>query len=120
LDLKAELMRLELHEPRSPTAAELTEILDKVGPPEIAPEGVSLDAYAESWLRLLLTLAVREFAVTAVPLELIEETIGTELGREGIALEAWLDSLYRIGRLVRVHGGERVGYGPSPTWLDAW
>ena len=31
--------------------------------------------------------------------------------------EAWLESLFRMGKLVKVHGGETNGWGPAPRWL---
>ena len=38
--------------------------------------------------------------------------------REGTKLEVWLESLFTAGKLVKVHGGDATGWGPSPRWLS--
>ena len=39
--------------------------------------------------------------------------------REGMELELFLEGLFRIGKLVKVHGGDSIGWGPSPAWLSS-
>ena len=118
LDMDAELARLRWRDPTAPTVAELAEAMEKEGPPVAIPGATTSDPMAEAWLRLLLGVAVRHHGVTALSYEMIEEAIGEQVEREGAGLEAWLDELFRQQKLVRVHGGTRVGYGPQPMWLD--
>ena len=79
---------------------------------------MSIDPMAEAWLRELMHLVVREFGTTALRTDVIEEVASKKLGnREGTALEVWLESLFGAGKLVKVHGGDATGWGPSPGWL---
>ena len=79
---------------------------------------MSIDPMAEAWLRELMHLVVREYGITALRTEVIEEVASKKLGgREGTALEVWLESLFGAGKLVKVHGGDATGWGPSPAWL---
>lgn len=91
--------------------------LNEGEPPVAIPGPTTSDPVAEAWLRRLLDLAVRRHAVTALPLDVIESLLSEKIERSGAGLEAWLDELFRLGKIVRVHGGTRIGYGPSPIWL---
>ena len=43
-----------------------------------------------------------------------------QLDRSGTELELWLEGMWRLGKLVKVHGGGgSYGYGPNPRWLEA-
>ena len=73
---------------------------------------------AEAWLRELLRIVVRTHGVTAITTETIALAASDYLGdREGLELEMFLESLFRSGKLVKVHGGDAIGWGPSPAWL---
>lgn len=118
LDLQAELDALGLQLPARPDPIELMEALDEMEEPRPIQGAMSIDPMAEAWLRELMHLVVREFGTTALRTEVIEEVASKKLGnREGTALEVWLESLFGAGKLVKVHGGDATGWGPSPGWL---
>ena len=89
--------------------------------PPVAGQGSDLGRpQAEAWLKELMEVVVREHGATAMRTEDIEEVLGERLGdRSGGVLEVWLDSLFAAGKLVKVHGGQGTGWGPSPSWLKA-
>jgi hypothetical protein len=92
--------------------------LEEMEPPQPVQGAMSVDPMAEAWLRELLHLVVREYGITALKTEDIEEIASNRLGgREGTKLEVWLESLFSAGKLVKVHGGDATGWGPSPRWL---
>ena len=73
---------------------------------------------AEAWLRELLEVVVRDHGMSGLRTEDIEEIASSKLGdREGATLEVWLESLFAAGKLVKIHGGDATGWGPSPKWL---
>lgn len=119
MDLDAEMEKLGIEHPRSPTAEELSEIISEMGDPEPIMSQVSTDPIAEAWLQRLMRVAVRKFGVTALPISVIDNAACEQLERSGTELELWLEGMWRLGKLVKVHGGDRVGYGPSPRWLEA-
>jgi hypothetical protein len=119
MDLDAEMERLGIEQPRSPTAEELSELLDTEDEPQPITTQVSTDPMAEAWLQRLMRLAVRKFGVTALPVDVIDSAACEQLDRSGSELEIWLEGMWRLGKLVKVHGGGRFGYGPSPRWLEA-
>ena len=118
LDLQMELDNIGLQLPARPDPIELMEALDEMEEPLPIQGAMSIDPMAEAWLRELMHLVVREFGITALQTEVIEEVASKKLGgREGTALEVWLESLFGAGKLVKVHGGDATGWGPSPAWL---
>ena len=118
LDLGAKIAEVGLEPPAQPDTIELMEILDDMEPPQPVQGVTSVDPMAEAWLRELLQLVVREHGRTALKTEDIEEIASKRLGnREGTALEIWLESLFAAGKLVKIHGGDAIGWGPSPKWL---
>ena len=118
LDLGAKIAEVGLEPPAQPDTIELMEILDDIDPPQPVQGVTSVDPMAEAWLRELLQLVVREHGRTALKTEDIEEIASKRLGnREGTALEIWLESLFAAGKLVKIHGGDAIGWGPSPKWL---
>tara|TARA_B110000438_G_C15800740_1_gene645041 strand:+ start:937 stop:1611 length:675 start_codon:yes stop_codon:yes gene_type:complete len=119
MDLDAEMEKLGIEHPRSPTADELSEIISEMGEPEPIMSQVSTDPIAEAWLQRLMKIAVRKFGVTALPISVIDSAACEQLERTGTELELWLEGMWRLGKLVKVHGGDRFGYGPSPRWLEA-
>ena len=58
--------------------------------------------------------------MSALAIEAIENSASSLLGdRTGMELELWLEGLFRQGKLVKLHGGDRTGYGPNPKWLES-
>ena len=119
LNLTEELDLLGLEAPVRPDPIELMEALEEMEPPRPVQGAMSVDPMAEAWLRELLSLVVRDYGITALKTEDIEEIASKRLGnREGTTLEVWLESLFTAGKLVKVHGGDATGWGPSPRWLS--
>ena len=119
MDLNAEMEKLGIQHPQPPTAEELSDILSEMDDPEPIMSQVSTDPIAEAWLQRLMRIAVRKFGVTALPISVIDSAACEQLERSGTELELWLEGMWRLGKLVKVHGGGRFGYGPSPRWLEA-
>ena len=118
LNLQEKLNQAGLEPAGRPDAIELMEILDDMDPPSPVQGATSVDPMAEAWLRELLQLVVRDHGASGLSTEDIEEIASKKLGnREGTALEVWLESLFSAGKLVKIHGGDAVGWGPSPKWL---
>ena len=119
MDLDAEMEKLGIEHPRSPTAEELSDLISEMDEPEPITSQVSTDPIAEAWLQRLMRIAVRKFGVTALPISVIDSAACEQLDRSGTELEIWLEGMWRLGKLVKVHGGGRIGYGPNPRWLEA-
>ena len=119
MDLNAEMEKLGIEHPRSPTAEELSDLISEMDEPEPITSQVSTDPIAEAWLQRLMRIAVRKFGVTALPISVIDSAACEQLDRSGTELEIWLEGMWRLGKLVKVHGGGRIGYGPNPRWLEA-
>ena len=118
LDLSKELKMLGIEKPVRPDVIELMEIFSEMDDPRPVQGAMSVDPMAEAWLRELLHVVVREYGITALRTQDIEEIASKKLGnREGTALEVWLESLFSAGKLVKVHGSDAIGWGPSPRWL---
>tara|TARA_Y100000768_G_scaffold291719_1_gene225703 strand:- start:1763 stop:2434 length:672 start_codon:yes stop_codon:yes gene_type:complete len=118
LDLSKELKMLGLEKPVRPDVIELMEIFAEMDDPRPVQGAMSVDPMAEAWLRELLHVVVREYGITALRTQDIEEIASKKLGnREGTALEVWLESLFSAGKLVKVHGSDAIAWGPSPRWL---
>jgi hypothetical protein len=101
-----------------PDPIELMEVVEGLDRPLPVKDPTSVDPQAEAWLKELMEVVVREHGATAMRTEDIEEVLGERLGdRSGGVLEVWLDSLFAAGKLVKVHGGQGTGWGPSPSWL---
>ena len=94
-------------------------MLEEMLPPQPVASTTSVDPMAEAWLRELLQLVVRDHGMSGLSTEDIEEIASSKLGgREGTALDVWLQSLFTAGKLVKIHGGDATGWGPSPKWLS--
>lgn len=118
LNLAAKLVETGLEQPTRPTADELREQLQEIEEPHPAQGTMVKDPMAEAWLRELLRIVVRNHGVTAITTETIALAASDFLGdREGLELELFLESMFRAGKIVKVHGGTNVGWGPSPAWL---
>ena len=120
LDLAAGLVSLGVEQPVRPDPLEIAEALEDLEEqPQPVQDPLSSDPMAEAWLREIMRVAVRDFGVTGLSVEAIEKAAQGRLGgREDLELEVWLDVLFRHGKLVKIHGGQKLGYGPSPTWLS--
>jgi hypothetical protein len=118
LDLQAKLSDAGLEPAERPDAVELMAMLEELEPPQPVNSTTSVDPMAEAWLRELLQLVVRDHGMSGLSTEDIEEIASSKLGgREGTALDVWLQSLFAAGKLVKIHGGDATGWGPSPKWL---
>ena len=118
LDLSSELRVLGLDKLTKPDPIELMEIFGELDDPLPVQGTMSVDPMAEAWLRELMNIVVRDYGFTALKTSDIEEIASKKLGgREGTVLEVWLESLFSAGKLVKVHGGDAIGWGPSPRWL---
>ena len=119
MNLDDEMDKLGIERPRSPTAEELADLICEMDEPQPIMSQVSTDPIAEAWLQRLMKAAVRKFGVTALPVEVIDNAACEQLDRSGTELELWLEGMWRMGKLVKVHGGDSYGYGPNPRWLEA-
>jgi len=120
LDIDKEMAKLGIFKEESPTTAALRQILDEYDEAPKPPQGSpSTEPVAEGWLREALRLAVRRFGVMGLPTEVIVETIDGRHDLDDELVEGWLETQYQLGKLVKIYGGTREGYGPSPAWLDA-
>lgn len=118
LDIQAKLIQAGLEPAERPDAIELMEMLEEIETPRPMTSSTSVDPVAEAWLRALLELVVRDHGMSGLSTDDIEEIASKKLGgREGAALEVWLQSLFAAGKLVKIHGGDATGWGPSPKWL---
>ena len=118
LDVAERLVATGLQGPSRPDAIGLMDVLEDMDPPHPVQSVTSVDPMAEAWLRELLEVVVRDHGMSGLSTEDIEEIASSKLGgREGTALEVWLESLFAAGKLVKIHGGDATGWGPSPKWL---
>ena len=120
LNLAAKLVEVGLEQPVRPSPDELREQLQDIEEPHPSQGPMVKDPMAEAWLKELLRIAVRKHGITAITTETIALAASDFLGdREGLELELFLESMFRAGKLVKVHGGDSIGWGPSPAWLSS-
>jgi len=120
LDIEAGLDALGAPARTEPDLAEISIFLDELEePPEPLADNISGDPMAESWIQLVMTLVVREHGHTSLSLGSIESLLGERVNRSGIELQMFLDRLWLLGRLERIHGGAETQYAPNPSWLEA-
>tara|TARA_B100000925_G_scaffold291232_1_gene278590 strand:+ start:1269 stop:1913 length:645 start_codon:yes stop_codon:yes gene_type:complete len=120
LNLAAKLVEVGLEPPVRPSPDELREQLQEIEEPHPSQGPMVKDPMAEAWLKELLRIAVRKHGITAITTETIALAASDFLGdREGLELELFLESMFRAGKLVKVHGGDGTGWGPSPAWLSS-
>ena len=119
LDVDSRVAELGGHGRSDPDIEIIIEILDELED-EMEPlsDNMSGDPLAEAWIQLLLTLVVREHGHTSLPLSSIEMAVGDRVNSHGIDLEMFLDRLWMMGRLERIHGGAETQYAPNPSWLE--
>ena len=120
LDIEAGLDKLGAPARTEPDLAEISIFLDELEEmPEPLSDNMSGDPMAESWIQLVMTLVVREHGHTSLSLGSIESLLGERVNRSGIGLQMFLDRLWLLGRLERIHGGAEIQYAPNPSWLEA-
>ena len=118
LNVEVEIEKIGLEPPSRNDVFELMDAFSELDEPRPIQGQMSVDPMAEAWLRELMRLIVREGARTALATETIEEVASAKLGgRTGVELSVWLESLFAAGKLVKIHGGDSTGWGPSPRWL---
>ena len=120
LDIEAGLDALGAPARTEPDLAEISIFLDELEePPEPLSDNMSGDPMAESSIQLVMTLVVREHGPPSLSLGSIESLLGERVNRSGIELQMFLDRLWLLGRLERIHGGAETQYAPNPSWLEA-
>ena len=118
LNVELEIEKIGLEPPSKNDVFELMDAFSELDEPRPIQGQMSIDPMAEAWLRELMRLIVRESGRTALATETIEEVASAKLGgRTGVELTVWLESLFAAGKLVKIHGGDATGWGPSPRWL---
>ena len=118
LDLAQKLVEVGLEQPVRPTADQLRKQLLELDEPLPAQGPMVTDPMSEAWLKELLRIVVRSHGVTAITTDKIALAASDFLGdREGLELELFLEAMFRAGKIVKVHGGNNTGWGPSPAWL---
>ena len=80
LDLSKELKMLGIEKPVRPDVIELMEIFSEMDDPRPVQGAMSVDPMAEAWLRELLHVVVREYGITALRTQDIEEIASKKLG----------------------------------------
>ena len=112
------MVEVGLEQPTRPTADQLREQLLELDEPLPAQGPMVTDPMSEAWLKELLRIVVRSHGVTAITTDKIALAASDFLGdREGLELELFLEAMFRAGKIVKVHGGNNTGWGPSPAWL---
>ena len=119
LDVDSEVAKLGGGVRSDPDIMTIIEILDELED-EVEPlsDNMSGEPLTEAWIQLLLTLVVREHGHTSLSLSSIEQAVGDRTNRQGVDLEIFLDRLWMMGRLERIHGGAEAQYAPNPSWLE--
>ena len=119
LDLDEAVSGLGTSKKSDPDISALEEFVSEVEPPEPLSNPLSADPLAEAWLQLILTMVVREHGHTSLSISDIQKLIGEKVGKGEVELKAFLDRLWRIGKLERIHGGAEDHYSPNPSWLES-
>jgi len=119
-NLDSSMSELGGRDSSEPNMAAICEILDELEE-EVEPltDTMSGDPMAEAWIQLLLTLVVREHGHTSLPLSSIEMALGERINRDAAELQIFLDRLWMMGRLERIHGGAETEYSPNPSWMQS-
>ena len=120
MNLDEEMQKLGILKTESPTVEMLIEILDEYDEPPLPPSsGITTEPILEGWLREVLRLAVRRFGAMGLPVDVIIQALEGRHDLDEDLVEKWIERQYELGKLVKVYGGSRLGYGPAPMWLDA-
>ena len=106
LDIDSGVAELGVPERSEPTLAEISLFLEELEEdPEPLSDNMSGDPMAESWIQLVMTLVVREHGHTSLSVGSIESLLGERINRSGLELQMFLDRLWLLGKLERIHGG---------------
>ena len=120
LDINAGMEAIGVPDRTEPDLSEISIFLDELEEnPEPLSDNISGDPHAEAWIQLILTLVVREHGHTSLSVSSIEALIGEKINRSGIDLQMFLDRLWLLGKLERIHGGIETHYAPNPSWLES-
>ena len=120
LDIDAGVAELGVPERSEPNLAEISLFLEELEEdPEPLSDNISGDPMAESWIQLVMTLVVREHGHTSLSVGSIESLLSDRINRTGVELQMFLDRLWLLGKLERIHGGAETQYAPNPSWLEA-
>lgn len=119
LDLEEAIAGLGTSKQSDPDISALEEFVSEVEPPEPLSNPLSADPQAEAWLQLILTMVVREHGHTSLSISDIQKLIGDKVSKGEVELKVFLDRLWRIGKLERIHGGAEDHYSPNPSWLES-
>ena len=120
LDLEGEISALGASKQTDPDISALEEFLSEVEPPEPLANVLSVDPMAEAWLQLVLTMVVREHGHTSLSISDINRLLGGDRVNKGeVELKVFLDGLWKLGKLERIHGGAEDHYSPNPSWLES-
>ena len=120
LDVDVGVSQLGVPEKTDPNLAEISLFLEELDEdPEPLSDNMSGDPMAESWIQLVMTLVVREHGNTSLSVGSIESLLGERINRSGLELQMFLDRLWLLGKLERIHGGSETQYAPNPSWLEA-
>ena len=119
LDLEQEISALGITMQTDPDISALEEFLSEVEPPEPLANVLSVDPMAEAWLQLVLTMVVREHGHTSLSISDIYRLLGDRVNKGEVELKVFLDGLWKLGKLERIHGGAEDHYSPNPSWLES-
>ena len=119
LDLEQEISALGISMQTDPDISALEEFLTEVEPPEPLANVLSVDPMAEAWLQLVLTMVVREHGHTSLSISDIYRLLGDRVNKGEVELKVFLDGLWKLGKLERIHGGAEDHYSPNPSWLES-
>ena len=119
LDLDEEISALSTPKQTDPDISALEEFLAEVDPPEPLSNVLSVDPMAEAWLQLVLTMVVREHGHTSLSISDINRLLGDRVNKGEVELKVFLDRLWKLGKLERIHGGAEDHYSPNPSWLES-
>jgi len=119
LDLEEKISGLGTSKQSDPDIAALEEFLSEVEPPEPLSNVLSVDPMAEAWLQLILTMVVREHGHTSLSISDIHRLLGERVSKGEVEIKVFLDRLWKLGKLERIHGGAEDHYSPNPSWLES-
>ncbi len=120
LDVLAGMENIGVPDRTEPDLSEISIFLDELEEnPEPLSDNISGDPYAEAWIQLVMTLVVREHGHTSLPVGSIEALLGDRINRRGTDLQMFLERLWLLGKLERIHGGIETQYAPNPSWSES-
>ena len=119
LDLEGEISALGPQSKPTQTSQHSRNSYPRYEPPEPLANVLSVDPMAEAWLQLVLTMVVREHGHTSLSISDINRLLGDRVNKGEVELKVFLDGLWKLGKLERIHGGAEDHYSPNPSWLES-